>query len=87
MLRPDLSQKHGRATLRILLYRELKMLQLQGQQSTQSIHREYAKHAEKTHLDTLVSEIEPPFLCSENGLVQFGQVLDVDWFFASLLVI
>jgi hypothetical protein len=63
------------------------MLELQGQQSTQSIHREYANHAEKTHLDTLISEVESPFLCSENGLIQFGQVLDVDWFLASLLVI
>ena len=63
------------------------MLELQGEQSTQSIHRENANHGEKTHLYTLVSEVEPPFLCSENGLIQFGQVLDIDWFLASLLVI
>lgn len=65
MLRSDLHQQYGGAPIRILLYRELQMLELQ-RKSTQAVHSIDSEHSEETQLDALIPKVKSLFIGPKN---------------------
>ena len=63
------------------------MFELQREKRTEAIDRKYSQHREQAKLNTLISKLEALFLGTKNGLVEFGQVLDVDRLLAAFVII